>query len=183
MRARERELRGRLYAATLDLLRERGFEGLSLRDVVRRAGSRMPAVLTRYEDTGDLATSALADAWSADRPGWTDDLRSDLTAELQHLHLRLVRPDGTSMVAALLDGGDDRRRLLRDRLLKPLREALVERLDRAVADGRLPATADTEALGGALVGAFGARYFAEARMASDWAERAVAQFWTLTEVA
>src|SRR5919106_6443524 len=101
-RPRDAALDERILAAAREQLAEHGYQGLSIGAVARAAGTTRPSVYLRFAGKEDLATAAIAGMSVADPLQVTDDLHSDLVAELRHFRTAVTRRGGMSFVGTVL---------------------------------------------------------------------------------
>jgi AcrR family transcriptional regulator len=133
-------------AATLELLAEEGFAGLTVEHIAARAGVGKAGVYRRWPDKETVVLAALS---LGERPSAPDtgSLRGDLTAFLTALvRFRAANLDA---VAALSGEALVNERIgdaFRERIAAPVVEAVRGILERAVARGQLPSSADVELL-------------------------------------
>jgi AcrR family transcriptional regulator len=121
-----------IMAAALELLRERGYAGLTLDDVADRAGVGKSSLYRRFRDRADLATAAIAST-QRELPQPTGDLRADLIA-----YLRAVETDlghvGLGVIASLLGHDPHTLAMHRARVIEPRarhsRQLLADALQR-----------------------------------------------------
>ena len=134
----------------------KGYEGTSISDLTETLGITRPSlyaafgnkeqlfrtVLDRYDEgTAEFLTGSL------DLPT-AREVAEELLRGAANFHSNPANPPGCLMVHGALVGSDESdllRRETRDRRAR-LREAIRERLERALAEGDLPARADPEAL-------------------------------------
>lgn len=137
-----------ILAAALTVLRERGYERLTLDEVAGVAGVGKSSLYARFGSKADLAAAALA-SLQRDPPPSGGGLRADLVAQLRALE-RGLGAAGAQLVGALL-------------LQTPAREPrhaaaiasltghLRRRLEQAVGAGELAPEADLSSAAGLLV--------------------------------
>lgn len=145
--------------ATLQLLRERGYEALTVAAVIERAGVSSATLYRRWPTKHELVAAAIAslapEAVSID----TGSLEGDLTAFVRHL-ARSITARGN--IGDLLQSGKrdpDLVDAIRAKLLTPRLRALAEILDRAVARGELPSAPTPEAFSTFVAGPLHYRSF------------------------
>ncbi|MGP3964287.1 TetR/AcrR family transcriptional regulator [Nonomuraea sp. 3N208] len=142
--AREAELLG----AVLDVLRETGYDRLTVDAVVARARASKQTVYRRWPSKADLVVAAFAGAVSAGpEPPDTGRLRDDLLALLDGLLQELTELG--DVIAGLL--GELRRNpalatAMEENFIASRREAVVSVFERARARGELAADADEDLL-------------------------------------
>jgi AcrR family transcriptional regulator len=136
--------------ATLELLEERGYEGLRIEEVAARAGTGLGAVYRRWKSKRELVVAAVRSLASNAQPAYSDDPEADLLAGLVAISEATTGSRGRLMLALLTD---PREGALADEIrsakLRPLLDGNRERLRRLIGE-----TADLEAradLGPALV--------------------------------
>ena len=162
-RPRSEHVDAAILAAARAELAERGYARMTFDGVAARARVSKPTVYLRHATKADLATAAIASMRGQPRPEPTDDVRADLIAHLRLLRAGLQRPNGMTMLGAVLAEEHDTPELLalfRERLVVPRRRELRAVLEAARDRGELRPGADIEVAVNALVGAFFARYLA-----------------------
>jgi len=176
-RPRDPSIDDRVLEIARRQLAEHGYEGLSLTRVALAAGTTRPALYRRWTGKAELATAAIAALSTAATRAATDDPYADLVAELTAFRRGVTRPDGLSLVGAMLQRGTDAElvRLYRERIVIPRRARLREILDRGVASGQL-AGGDLELAVASLTGSFYALALA-GPLPPRWAARAAAHAW------
>jgi AcrR family transcriptional regulator len=147
-RPRSQEADRAILTATVDLLAERGLDGMSIEEVAARAGVGKATIYRRWPSKGLLALDAFVVSFAEQQPlPDTGTLRSDLVAAL-NAWVRAVT--GTSMgrmltgLIAEAQHDPELRAAWRDRVLEPLRAQHRVMLDRAVARGEIPASVDQD---------------------------------------
>lgn len=147
-RPRDTQIDNAVLAATLEVLDERGYGGLSLEEVAGRAGTSRPAIYRRWSGRAPLALAAIAARLDVPTPPDSGCTLCDL-AESFNVFLaayRTIRPD----VLGSLYSDCAREPQLREQFLatfvEPSRRAVGRTVDRAVARGDLRADTDREQL-------------------------------------
>ena len=133
-----------ILAATLEVLDEAGFEGLTVEAVAARAGAAKTAVYRRWPSKVPLVVEALTRARPALEVPDTGDLRTDMIA-LWHSAAGGGRRSVERLlpvVTAYLASDDDLMAALRDRYFQPRLQALHTVVARAAARGQIRADAD-----------------------------------------
>lgn len=144
-----------IMSAAAQLVAEKGFGGLTMDGVARRAGVAKATVYRRYPTRIDLivALGHAAAPHPAEAPD-TGELRSDLIAVLSGVVDALTHSDTGRLLPAMLAeaiDNDEVREALR-RFSGERRRVLGQVLRRAVDRGELAAGTDLELLGDRLVG-------------------------------
>jgi AcrR family transcriptional regulator len=147
-RPRSQEADRAILTATVDLLAERGLDGMSIEEVAARAGVGKATIYRRWPSKGLLALDAFVVSFAEQQPlPDTGTLRGDLVAAL-NAWVRAVT--GTSM-GRMLTGliaeaqyDPELRAAWRDRVLEPLRAQYRIMLDRAAARGEIRLSVDQD---------------------------------------
>jgi AcrR family transcriptional regulator len=147
-RPRSQEADRAILTATVDLLAERGLDGMSIEEVAARAGVGKATIYRRWPSKGLLALDAFVVSFAEQQPlPDTGTLRGDLVAALS-AWVRAVT--GTSM-GRMLTGliaeaqyDPELRAAWRDRVLEPLRAQYRIMLDRAAARGEIRLSVDQD---------------------------------------
>lgn len=179
-RPRSTGLDERILAAARQILAERGYQGLSINAVATMAGTTRPSVYLRFAGKEDLVTSAVDDMPVDDPLPVTDDIHSDLVAELRHFQTAVTRPHGLSLVGTVLAEEHSTPSLIarfRERLVLPRRRRLARTLERGIHTGVLRPGLEIEAVTSMLIGSLYARYLASSEIPPDWPERVVGSLW------
>ena len=143
-----------LAGTVLRLLTEAGFSSLTFNGVASRSGVSTQ-MLERYwgsrvDMVADAVRIVLADFPTPD----TGSFRADCESYLERIAVVLGDPQAVPVIAQLINEGardPELANALRSRLIEPRHRELVAMIDRAVADGELPAQTDRAALADLLV--------------------------------
>lgn len=166
-----------ILGATLKLMRENGYAGMSIEAVAIEAGVSRPTIYRRYPGgKSELATAALADMRNRGKIGHTGDTRTDLIAELRRFYDGIQRPFGMAMIGSVLSEEHHHPELLarfREHVVTPRRRLLRSVLQEARDRGELTPGADVDAAVSMLVGSYYASYLAGENLHDDWPERTV----------
>jgi AcrR family transcriptional regulator len=141
---RSRESHQAVIRATTDLLREVGYQRLSLEGVARRAGVGKATIYRWWPNKAALVIEALGEVPLSPVPD-TGDLEADLRVAVR-LAVDFVSAVPTCLILPALIAD-----LIEDpsgtssfaEFLHPRRASVLKLLERARQDGRLPADADT----------------------------------------
>ncbi|MDW5598421.1 TetR/AcrR family transcriptional regulator [Conexibacter stalactiti] len=172
-----------IAAATLALLRQRGFAAMTVEEVARAAGVGKPAIYRRHRDKATLVAAVIARQLE---PLEVPDL-SDTRAELWRALSRGLPADGPAYVRLIggLIGEQERHPELIDAfrasVLGPRRAAVRALIERGQARGDLRAEVDPTVALDALAGPFLARVFAGESTGPRWRRRAFDHWWTTVE--
>ncbi|MFE1171408.1 TetR/AcrR family transcriptional regulator [Streptomyces sp. NPDC058773] len=145
-----------IFDATLDLLAEKGYEGLTIEGVAQRSGVNKTTIYRWWPSKGALLGAALIGARQLDfTPPDTGSLTGDLEALLQTVTTLLTTQPACGIAVSVLGAVTQS-----PELALHIREFFADRIaleqavfDRAVARGELAADADTMLLVDLLAGA------------------------------
>lgn len=145
-RPRDRQIDGAVITATLEMLNEVGYSGLSLEKVAKRAGTSRPAIYRRWAGRAQLALAAIAARLDVPTPPDTGCTLCDI-AESFNVFLiayRTLRPDVLSALHADCSPDPELRERYLETVVEPSRRAVERTLDRAVSRGDLRSDMDRE---------------------------------------
>jgi AcrR family transcriptional regulator len=165
-----------ILQTTHRLLREVGYDRLTMDAVAREAGVARTTVYRRYRDKADLVSAAIETLRAPVKRSASGDARLDLVA-----HLDSVRRNyGVSLAGALLMEEPHNPRLLelfRGRMVVPQRQMVAETIQAGVDRGQIRPDLDIERVLDLLLGAFFAAVFAGGRPGPEWPEQIVDALW------
>ena len=135
-----------ILAATLELLQERGYRGLTIEGVAERAGVGRPTIYRRWSSKPALVVAAMVDSAALALPARdTGSLRGDLLA-VQRRQIKLMNsPDNRRVTAGLvadLAADPELGERYVELYLVPRRSAVFQVLQRGVDRGELVADSD-----------------------------------------
>jgi len=158
------------------LLRELGYDRLTMDAVAREAGVARTTVYRRYRDKADLVSAAIETLRPPGKRSASGDARRDLIAHLDNVR----RNYGISLAGTLLMEEPYNPRLLelfRERMVTPQRQIVADTIKGGIERGQIRADIDIEPVLDLLLGAFFAAVFAEGRPGPDWPEQIVDALW------
>jgi len=160
-RPRSEAARRAIVRATLRLLRETGFNGLSIEAIAAEASVGKTTVYRWWPNKGALVVEAFSSSVRRELlfPD-TGSVYADLTVQMSHL-VRLFRSRRGGLVAALIGGGQTDPELIeafRDRFVWPRRLEAYSTLQRGIERGELPGEADLDLILDSLYGAVYMRF-------------------------
>lgn len=134
--------RSAVCEATLDLLRESGYSGLSIDAVSKRSGVARTTIYRHYDSVAALTLDALESLRPPEDVVVTDDPVADLRAQLQ----RIIVSVGTGVLPTIIDGAarDPEFRRLRHEYVTTRRAETRRILERLLDAGELSPEADLE---------------------------------------
>jgi AcrR family transcriptional regulator len=141
--------------ATMAILLEDGYQGLTIDGVAARAKVGRPTIYRRWPSKAALVVAALARSTGLTPAPDTGSLRADLLAVQQH-QVRLMNSEGfrhiTPGLTADLAADPDLARVYLDEYIAPRRRSGWDALDRGIARGELPPGIDHAFISDLLTG-------------------------------
>jgi AcrR family transcriptional regulator len=150
-RPRDPRLDAAIEAATIELLEERGYHGLTLAGVAERAGTTTPAIYRRYGSKSELVSRAVFRTDGDDVVADTGDLAADLATMIHWAVEKLCRPAALAAMAGIL-GETGTERAARSADAAMASDLTAARLARARAEGELRADVDPHVLATLIAG-------------------------------
>jgi AcrR family transcriptional regulator len=173
-RPREARIDEAVRTATLELLVERGYAGVTIEGVAAKAGVGKTAIYRRFPSKTELVFDAAVHGLELLPPEDTGSLRGDLAALIRRIVASLTGPAAEAAVPGLIaDFGRDPRLAARyQETFVAQEDALVAAvLERAVARGELRAAPDLELAHALLLGPVFSLLHVVRRPPADLAER------------
>jgi AcrR family transcriptional regulator len=165
-----------ILETTHRLLREHGYDRLTIDAVAREAGVARTTVYRRYQDKADLVSAAIETLRPPVKRSASADARRDLIA-----HLESVRRNyGVSLAGTLLMEEPYNPRLLelfRKRMVIPQRQMVAETIQHGIERGQIRHDVNIERVLDLILGAFFAAVFADGRPGPGWPEQTVDALW------
>jgi AcrR family transcriptional regulator len=158
------------------LLREQGYDRLTMDAVAREAGVARTTLYRRYRDKADLVSAAIATLRAPVKRPASGDARRDLIAQLDNVR----RNYGVSLAGTLLMEEPSNPRLIelfRERMITPQRQIVTETIQEGIERGQLRADLDIERVLDLVLGAFFAAVFAHGRPGPAWPEQIITALW------
>ncbi len=168
-RPRSEEAHRAILDATLTLLREAGYAGLTIEGVAARAKVGKATIYRRWPSKAPLVMEALT-LLPEMHPTDTGSLAEDLREVLQNLvrYLSSTPVPGVLPVLSLERDRDPELAKILDAYIAETRKPIFQVLDQAIARGELPGNIDKELAGEMIAGAIITRqYFTGGEMAAD----------------
>ena len=180
-RPRDPEVDVAILQATLKLLMDRGYAGMSIERVASEAGVGKTTIYRRYSSKEELVAAAVGTL--RDDLGQlpdTGDIRTDIVEMILQNQRALENGPGIAMIGALLV--EERRspellELFRERLIHPRRDEAIMVLQRGVERGEIRPDADLEIAVQAMVGAMFMRRILGAPESRERIEHTVDTVW------
>jgi AcrR family transcriptional regulator len=165
-----------ILQTTHRLLRELGYDRLTMDAVAREAGVARTTVYRRYRDKADLVSAAIESLRAPFKRSASGDARRDLIAQLESVR----RNYGISLAGTLLMEEPHNPRLLelfRERMVTPQRRLVAETIELGIERGEIRADLDIERVLDLFLGAFFAAVFARGRPGPGWSAEIVEALW------
>jgi AcrR family transcriptional regulator len=167
-----------ILAAARDLVLRLGYAGVTTDMIAKAAGTGKQTIYRRWPSKAELVLDAFA-AHASDRIDEDDrpaePVEQALTGFLSRLFAALAETGGAVRgLMAYAQGDKAFRAELFERLIRPRRQALRAILERGVADGELPSSADLDATVAAVYGAMWYRLMLDESLDRDFAVRLAA---------
>lgn len=154
-RPRDASVDQRVLTAVRELLVEHGYARLRIDAVAQRSGVAKTTIYRRWPGLVHLVVAAMTDLVGDRGVAATDDPERDLH-EVCRVGLRSLRQAGPSLAALALEvhqQDDELRRAYRRALVDPLRDALIDAMERVQAAGVFRSGVDARVTADALIGA------------------------------
>src|SRR5579871_3068683 len=158
------------------LLRELGYDRLTMDAVAREAGVARTTLYRRYRDKPDLVSAAIQTLRPPATRSPTGDARADLIAQLDAVR----RNYGMSLAGTLLmeePYNPGLLELFRERMVIPQRELVTQVIEAGIERGEIRADLDIERVLDLFLGALFGAVFAQGRPGSDWPEAIIDALW------
>lgn len=179
-RPRDAETERRILEVALRMLREDGYNRMSVDSVALEARVSKPTIYRRWASKADLATAAVRTLQSIEPPVRTGTAKGDLIQTLENFGRSLLRPNGMSLIGTVLAEEfhtPDLIRLFRERIVTPRRRMLRAILEQAKAKREIRRDADLDCAVNMLVGAFYAAYLANSKVPAAFPREMVDIVW------
>ena len=179
-RPRSAEADRAILDATLALLPEVGYAGMSMEAVADGAGVGKTTIYRRYRDKADLVTAAIAAMRGLDEMPDSGDTRQDLVELLQRFVRGKERVQSMRLLGTLWaeeERNPELVRLFRERIIRPRRAMIIEVLRRGQERGEVREDLDPGLVTEMMVGAHFARQFNGLPFPRDWAQQVVDTVW------
>jgi AcrR family transcriptional regulator len=183
-RPRSAEADRAILDATLELLYDEGYAGMSMEAVAEAAGVGKTTVYRRYRDKADLVTAAIASMPGLNELPESGDTRADLLELLRRILRSKERVQSMRLLGTLWaeeERNPELVRLFRERVIAPRRSMMIEVLRRGQERGEVRDDVDPSLVIEMLVGAHFARQFNGAPFPRDWAGQVVDTIWPAIE--
>jgi AcrR family transcriptional regulator len=180
-RPRDPETERRILEVALCMLREDGYNRMSVDAVAVEAGASKPTIYRRWPSKADLATAAISTLRLLEPAVNTGSSIGDLTRTLENFCRSLLRPNGMSLLGTVIAEESHTPELIglfRERLVSPRRAMLRAILANAQLRGELRPGVDLDCAVNMLVGAFYARYLVDSKIPLSFPRHVVGIVWS-----
>ncbi len=158
------------------LLREVGYERLTMDGVARDAGVARTTLYRRYRDKADLVSAAIDTLRDPARRPDSGDAHADLVAHVENMR----RNFDMSLAGTLLMEEAHNPQLIalfRERMVRPRRQIIRDSLEKGIERGQIRADVDVERTIDYLLGALFAAVLTDGRPAPTWSVQIVDAIW------
>lgn len=180
-RPRDPQVDRSIMQATLRVLTDRGYAGMSIERVAAEAGVGKTAIYRRFSSKAELTAAALGSLQGTWGPlPDTGSARDDIVEMLVQYQAAFARGPAFSMLGALLveeRHNPELFELFRERLMRPRKNDAMKLLQRGVSRGEIRADADLESAIHAMVGSILARHVLGVPESREQIEKTIATVW------
>ena len=176
VRRRSSRAHAAILAATIDLLAELGFAGLTIEGIAAAAGVGKSTIYRHWSSKAQLVIEAFGSLARVEPPVRTGDLRTDLVARLRALIMAVNSPPLGPIIPSLIDAAERDPELaeLHRRFTAQRRRFVLDVLESAIDQGVVDPAADVELVADLLAGpVFYRRLVSRAALDPGYAERLV----------
>jgi AcrR family transcriptional regulator len=158
------------------LMREQGYERLTIDGVAKDAGVARTTVYRRYRDKAELVSAAIDSLRDPSQRPDTGDARRDLVAHVENMR----RNFDMSLAGTLLMEEPHNPRLIalfRERMVHPRRQIIRDSIENGIERGQIRPDLDIERAIDVLLGALFAAFLTHGRPGPDWSQRTLDAIW------
>ncbi|MFI2367654.1 TetR/AcrR family transcriptional regulator [Streptomyces sp. NPDC018833] len=169
-----------MVGSALQLLRERGPQGVTMEAVALHSGCAKTTIYRRYRNRYELLRASLGFVEGIPEPPPDLSTRQRLRFLLGQFRQGLEEVVGLRALAALLRGDEDDpefSRAFRESVLQPRIDVLLTALQQGIADGDLRPEIDCPTVVSMLAGSFIARSAMQGTVPADWADTVLDTLW------
>jgi AcrR family transcriptional regulator len=158
------------------LMREQGYERLTIDGVAKQAGVARTTVYRRYRDKAELVSAAIDTLRDPSKRPDTGDARRDLVQHVENMRrnfdmslagtLLMEEPHNPQLIA-----------LFRERMVHPRRQIIRHSIEKGIERGQIRPDLDTERILDYLLGALFAAVLTRGRPDSDWSQHTIDAIW------
>jgi AcrR family transcriptional regulator len=165
-----------ILQTTRRLMREQGYERLTIDGVAKQAGVARTTVYRRYRDKAELVSAAIDSLRDRSKRPDTGDARQDLLWHVENMRRNF---DMTLAGTLMMEEPHNPRliELFRERMVRPRREIIRASIERGIERGEIRADLDVERIIDFLMGALFAAFLTGGRPPPEWTELTVDAIW------
>jgi AcrR family transcriptional regulator len=165
-----------ILETTHRLLREDGYDRLTIDGVAREAGVARTTIYRRYRDKADLVSAAIEAMSARSRRTSSGDARADLVDHLEDVR----RNYGMSLAGTLLMEEPYNPQMMetfRTRMVVPQRQLVAATIEAGVGRGQIRPDVDVESVVDLILGALFGAVFARGRPGPEWPAQIIDALW------
>jgi AcrR family transcriptional regulator len=169
-----------ILEAAKRLMREQGYERLTIDSVAKLAGVARTTIYRRYRDKAELVSAAIDTLRDPAKRPDTGDARLDLVAHLENIR----RNFDMSLTGTLLMEEPHNPRLIelfRERMVLPRRQIIRDSLEKGIDRGQVRADLDVDRIIDLIMGALSAAVLSAGRPGRAWSQATVNALWPALE--
>lgn len=158
------------------LLREQGYERMTIDGVAKHAGVARTTVYRRYRDKAELVSAAIDTLRDPSKRPDSGDARRDLVAHVDNMR----RNFDMSLAGTLLMEEPHNARLIalfRERMVLPRRQIIRDSIEKGIDRGQIRPDVDIEQIIDLLLGALFGAVLSDGRPAPDWSKSTIDSLW------
>jgi AcrR family transcriptional regulator len=158
------------------LMREQGYERLTMDGVAKQAGVARTTVYRRYRDKAELVSAAIDSLRDPSKRPDSGDARRDLVAHVENMR----RNFDMSLAGTLLMEEPHNPRLIalfRERMVLPRRKIIRDSIEKGIDRGQIRPDLDIERILDYLVGVLFAAFLTQGKPDPEWSERTIDAIW------
>jgi AcrR family transcriptional regulator len=158
------------------LMREHGYERLTIDGVAKHAGVARTTVYRRYRDKAELVSAAIDTLRDPSKRPDTGDAQRDLVQHVENMRrnfdmslagtLLMEEPHNPQLIA-----------LFRERMVHPRRQIIRDTIEKGIERGQIRPDLDTERTLDYLLGALFAAVLTHGRPDADWSQDTIDAIW------
>ena len=165
-----------ILQAAKRLMREQGYERLTMDGVAKRAGVARTTVYRRYRDKAELVSAAIDSLRDPSKRPNSGETRRDLVAHVENMR----RNFDMSLAGTLLMEEPHNPRLIvlfRERMVSPRRQIIRDSIEKGIERGQIRADLDIDRILDYLLGALFAAFLTQGRPDAEWSEHIIDAIW------
>jgi len=158
------------------LMREQGYERLTIDGVAKQAGVARTTDYRRYRDKAGLVSAAIDSLRNPSKRPDSGDARRDLVAHVENMR----RNFDMSLAGTLLMEEPHNPRLIglfRERMVKPRRQIIRGSIEKGIDRGHIRPDLDVERILDYLLGVLFAAFLTGGRPGPEWSEQVIDAIW------